>query len=51
MPGEELGGSGAFGSGGFVSFAFLLEATELGGFLVAAGEAGFLEREVAELLS
>ena len=51
MSGEEISGGGAFESGGFVGFALLLEASEFGGFLVAAaGEAGFLELEIAELL-
>jgi len=48
---EEISGGGLFESGGFVGFAFLLEAAELRGFLVtAAGEAGFLEFEIAKLL-
>ena len=51
VAGEDVGGGGAFESGGFVGFALLLEAGQFGGFLfAAAGQAGFLQVEIAELL-
>jgi hypothetical protein len=48
---NEIGLGGAFESGGFVGFAFLLEGAEFGRLLfAAAGEAGFLKLQIAKLL-
>jgi hypothetical protein len=51
MAGEEIGTGGAFESGGFVGFTFLLEAAKFSRFLVAAAsETRFLELQIAKLL-
>ena len=49
--GDDVSGSGAFESGGFVGLAFFLKLVQFGHFpFAAAGETRFLQVDVAELL-